>query len=722
MKTRRLGLVLLGSTALGLFVPPVDGGSLELRLDWYHPGGGNWIGERGFFVRDLDGDGVDEIVAATMSHEGINTTWYVHDWDGETYQQEFAAPPELVAVTAMAVAQADGDAALEVLAGRGALVTVWDGIQFVAENTIDTQLVAEIQVLALADIDVDGRLEMVCADEFELLVLDYETGAVEHSLTGLGFPTDLQVGQLDGDASLELVIASGEFGSGFVVDGTSGVIEWERQQSFGDRVRLGDLNADASLEIVGGYDSAEKIEIYDRETEGVVDQFLVGDGVGAIAVADMDGSGLPEIIYASNTGGVHILDAATGATVWSVFANDVRALGAGSADGDPEREVVWSAGSLDNHERIYVGDTSAEAVEWQSYGYTAVFANFAVGGREEGGAKKVYLASGEVGFKPGLFIFDATTRDLETFLQEPEYLAGTAARVAVAQLDSDPAMELLFTTDTNPSGDPTLLAIDGETLATEWQYQLPSTEGFAALAVGDVDGDSEDEVVAAIAGVTSGSFPVLDVLDADTGTREWRSPVIGGDFDMPIFLRLADVDSDPGLEIVLAHHEGSLRVLSADDQTIDLSTGDLDVWGLDTPDLVGDAKAEIVIGDGDGELSIIDPVTGLEIQVLANFGSASTLRFHDYTGDANPDAVLSTGGELVIYDVTTDQVAASINVSGGVIPDLMQLEDLDGDDIPEILVSADADGLLVFRVGRDPEIFVDGFESGDTSAWSSTVP
>jgi hypothetical protein len=67
-------------------------------------------------------------------------------------------------------------------------------------------------------------------------------------------------------------------------------------------------------------------------------------------------------------------------------------------------------------------------------------------------------------------------------------------------------------------------------------------------------------------------------------------------------------------------------------------------------------------------------------------------------------------------------VVATVDVYGGAVPDLQRLEDLDGDGNPEILVSAAEDGLLVFRVGLGPEIFADSFESGDTSAWSTTVP
>ena len=69
----------------------VAGDSEPLQLEWYLPGTGNWTGEKSLVTADLDADGVDEIVATTLSVPSINGTWFVYDWDGEIYQQIWAA-------------------------------------------------------------------------------------------------------------------------------------------------------------------------------------------------------------------------------------------------------------------------------------------------------------------------------------------------------------------------------------------------------------------------------------------------------------------------------------------------------------------------------------------------------------------------------------------------------------------------------------------------------
>ena len=50
----------------------------------------------------------------------------------------------------------------------------------------------------------------------------------------------------------------------------------------------------------------------------------------------------------------------------------------------------------------------------------------------------------------------------------------------------------------------------------------------------------------------------------------------------------------------------------------------------------------------------------------------------------------------------------------------LRVGDFDGNSVPEILVSLDI-GIAVFEGPLFP-LFADGFESGDTSGWSSTSP
>jgi len=609
-----IGLLVLQSAAAA-----VGGQELALELEWYHPGGGDHIGEKGFIVSDLDGDGVDEIVAAALSQQEINTSWYVYRWDGETYQQEFAAPPELTPVSAMAIAQADADAASEVLVSRGAIVGVWDGIDHRRERTIDTHFAFGIQGLGLADVDGDGRLELVAATEDEVLAL--------------------------------------------------------------------------------------------------LDQFPASDELRDLAVGDMDGEGLPEIIYVAGDT-VYILDAASGVTEWEVFVPGSAAVDVGQTDDDPQMEVAWSGGF---GSRIYVGDTAAAEVEWQSLAYSAVDAGFAVGALTEAEPAKILLAVGQVELSSGFMVFDAASRHLEHFDQRQDYDQGTA-RVALGQLDGDSAREILFGTRTDTNGHPTIMCLDGETFDIQWQHEIPA-DIFGALLAGDVDGDGHQEVVAAMRSLSGGSLPFVEVVDGETGALEWRSPQLGENPGEPLFLRVGDVDVDAAPEIVVATRYGALFVLSADTQSVDLETADLDIHGLDLADLSGNSKEEIVIGDGAGDLAVVDSRTGGIAQVLASFPTAvDTLNFYDFSGDSSLDAVLSANGGLLIYDLAGERVLAAAEQPLEAVADLQRVEDLDGDGIPEILVLSDSDGLFVFRVGAGSDIFADGFESGDTAAWDQAVP
>jgi hypothetical protein len=136
-----------------------------------------------------------------------------------------------------------------------------------------------------------------------------------------------------------------------------------------------------------------------------------------------------------------------------------------------------------------------------------------------------------------LFIYSA--RNLELLWRSPEDLFSSITALAVAQLDADPAKEIVL------AADGILVVLDGFTRFEEWR----STEDMEAtdLLVADVDGDDELEIVTSSGVIVSAGFFQV----------EWRSPDPLGRR-----LRTFDLDGDGVPEVAAESQEGSLRLFN----------------------------------------------------------------------------------------------------------------------------------------------------------------
>jgi len=112
--------------------------------------------------------------------------------------------------------------------------------------------------------------------------------------------------------------------------------------------------------------------------------------------------------------------------------------------------------------------------------------------------------------------------------------------LTVGQVDGDPQKEILFLSEGQ------LFIYDGMHFVEQWRSDVRYEA--RDVAVGDVDGDGEPEIV-----LSSGQ-----VLDAFSRTLEWDSPDAFGDT-----LMLADIDGDGKLEVIAGSAE-STRIWDID--------------------------------------------------------------------------------------------------------------------------------------------------------------
>jgi hypothetical protein len=174
-----------------------------LKLEWELTNLGVKI--RKFFVRDVDANGVPEIVIATVNGR-------ILVYSTETYQN------------------------------------VWENLE---DNF------SSIQAMEVANIDADPQLELVYIADGRLYIVDGMSKSKQWVSQQSFDAIEIIVGNVDKDEQMEIIL-----NSGIIIDSRFFNIEVEWDKPFGDRIMLFDMNNDGIPEIVGEF-ADYSLRIYD---------------------------------------------------------------------------------------------------------------------------------------------------------------------------------------------------------------------------------------------------------------------------------------------------------------------------------------------------------------------------------------------------------------------------------------------------------------------------
>ncbi len=663
----------------------------SMRPLWWRHVFGSGIGAKGLFVVDLDRDGQAEVVASSSSRGGFtaNDSWILVERTRGTpgsYEVRFRSPVTGASLTALAVTQADGDAALEVVVATGSELVVYDGKSRAVEQVVPVPS-SPVRSLTVADADGDGAPEYVVCSATELDVLGPD-GALRWSLA---VPCqDLAVGQVDGDAAPEIVIGDGD-NPGYVIDGQTRAVEWTNGLGFGSHVRLGNLDDDRRLEVVAGATST--LRVFDAGLQSLQATLDTNAAAGALELLDIEGDGPLEIVCSERTPGyLRVLDGVTLVLKWQVYAQTVTDVALGDPDGDGARELVWANGyDTSGPDRLNVTNTTSHTLEWQSQDVGGPFLGLEVA-TPVGSRRRAVLGVPSIldsGDSASYYYFH-DSRTGEAFYQSPA--VGYPARLRAAQADVDAPVEVLVAGSW-------LSCYDSLTHAVQWQVPYPYSLTVASLAVADLDGDGLQEV---IVGGTARSASAVGarvlVYDAETGALEWQSPKLArSSVDLP-WLRVAQLDADKPLEVVVGATNGHVSVLHPAEQ-LNLPLGWQDVSALEVWD--GDDVAELFVGTSSGAVRRLDPLTGA---VLATpFGEAArvdALAIGDLDGDGAADYATASGNVVRVRSgVGGDLLWASEVLAGpgSVVGDRdsLLMAQVDGQGPPELVVNLGRAGFVV---------------------------
>jgi hypothetical protein len=633
----------------------------------------NNVGDANIVVRDVVGDSRPDVISCA------NGSAFAMSYNGSSYRDTWYSPN--VGCTGVAVGDRNGDGSNQVFVGTGinvfaatpSYVYVYDATSYGTELAkVLVSATEAVNDIAVGNVDGDAGLEVVAATNTKVFVFNAATLALKWTASYGGHT--VAIGDLEGDGVNEIVIAGAN--TGYVLDASAQTLKWSYPGGFGPSMALGDVDNDGKAEILCGTHPyySEAARVINGDTMTVI---TVPSGAMAIAAGDANNDGQRELIIGQDQFGAiqgYSVSATAATKLWSIPNPDygVQGLAVGDSDGDGKNDVLFGTGALSSApDKLFVADANTQSIKYTSVGLDGPF-HIVAGDLDGDGKLEMVVVSQS---PPAAWVLDYATHRLIATLPF-SYNTG-ATEVAIGQVDGDPQKEIIFLGGA-------ISVFDGKTFAQEWtspstNFDSQVTSGH--LIVKNIDGDSLDEIFY----VTGSSFHVLNGAGPFI---QYSSTAL--DSDITDFA-VADLDGDGVAELVVGTLKG-VYVFKTSDWSQRLYIP-LDTF--DSRKVSATAGHFGVTLSGNG-LALYSGSTLAQEWICPSGNNIVSLAFADLAGQSRLAAAMSdgtlrffplTGATCPSYDTMSQSFGTSYNTK-------IAFHDVDNDGRPELLVGTSSAATL----------------------------
>lgn len=507
---------------------------------------------------------------------------------------------------------------------------------------------------------------------------------------------NLVTADVDGDGKAEAVSCSN--GAPFAVGIRDGAFatKWHGADEGCVAVTAGDRNADGAVEVIAvtAKPSGYQLVVYDPRTlAGAAASVAVPDYPADVAMGNVDLDAGNEIVVVTSNA-TYVYDGPTLALDWTATGYGGTAAAIADVDGNAQLEIVvngptgsvldaaaqtskWgylggfgsvmAVGNLDGDTRAEIAftrgwSTSITILNGDTGASTTVTApdfmdSLGVGDANGDGANEILVGNNQWGFVSGLrpgdgFVLWSVTN--------PEH--GTTA-VTAGDVDGDGVSEVLWGAGLSSSGDDALFIADGVTGTIE--YRSEDLDGQFMSATGDLDGNGRFEIVVASRASRSGySGGEIEIFDATTGTSRGRLNMgMQGELEISR-IAIGQLDADAQLEIValgsnwydptLASWDSGSRTLEWSVTTNSSSGAKFLQTALVVENVDGDSVDEIIVGMSDEKIAVLNGASPIIQKSLVVPGAVSDFVVTDIDSDWIDDLVVLTDNATVsLFETAT---------------------------------------------------------------------